>query len=80
MWTSSHVRLVFKNGTNIQMDFENHVIFVSKDTEISVKKFVTEYFTPLTLNLQTGVISTEVWESVKEETIEKVRGRGQTRP
>jgi hypothetical protein len=33
--------------------------FVSKGTEISLGKFVTEYFTPLTLDLQTGVVSTE---------------------
>ncbi len=36
--------------------------FVSKGTEISLGKFVseyfTEYFTPLTLGLQTGVVST----------------------
>ncbi len=38
-----------------------------------------EYFTPPTLNLQTGVVSTEdtdeIWESAKEEATEKVRGR-----
>jgi hypothetical protein len=33
--------------------------FVSKGTEISLEKFVPEYFTPLTLDLQTGVVSTE---------------------
>jgi hypothetical protein len=42
-------------------------------------KFVSEHFTPLTLNLQTGVVSTEdteeIWETVKEEATEKVRGR-----
>ena len=47
--------------------------FVSKGTEISVGKFVLEFFTPLTLNLQTGVVSTEdvdeIWEAAKEKTI-----------
>ena len=42
--------------------------FVSKGTEISLGKFVSEYFTPLTLDLQTGVVSTEdtdeIWETV----------------
>jgi hypothetical protein len=33
--------------------------FVSKGTEISLGKLVSEYFTPLTLDLQTGVVSTE---------------------
>jgi hypothetical protein len=41
--------------------------FVSKRTEISLGKFVSEYFTPLTLDLQTGVVSTEdtdeIWEA-----------------
>jgi hypothetical protein len=40
---------------------------------------VPEYFTPLTLDLQTGVVSTEdtggIWGTVKEEVMEKVRGR-----
>jgi hypothetical protein len=40
-------------------------------------KFVSEYFTPLTLDLQTGVVSTEdtdeIWE--KEEAMEKINGR-----
>jgi hypothetical protein len=53
--------------------------FVSKGTEISLGKFVPEHFTPLTLNLQTGVVSTEdteeIWEAAKEEATEKVRGR-----
>ena len=53
--------------------------FVSKGTEISLGKFVSEYFTPLTLNSQTGVVSTEdtdgIWETVKEEVTEKARGK-----
>ena len=53
--------------------------FVSKGTEISLGKFVSEYFTPLTLDLQTGVVSTEdtdeIWETVKEEAMEKINGR-----
>jgi hypothetical protein len=53
--------------------------FVSMGTEISLGKFVSEYFTPLILDLQTSVVSTEVtdeiWETEKEEAIEKVRGR-----
>ena len=56
---------------------------VSKGTEISLGKFVSEYFTPLTLDLKTGVVSTEdtgeIWEEAKEEAMEKVRGRA-TRP
>ena len=40
---------------------------------------MSEYFTPLTLNLQTSVVSTEdtdeIWETVKEVTMEKVKGR-----
>jgi hypothetical protein len=53
--------------------------FVSKGTEISMGKFVSEYFTPLTLDLQKGVVSTEdtdeIWEVAKEEAMEKVNGR-----
>ena len=40
---------------------------------------MSEYFTSLTLNSQTGVVSTEdtveIWETVKEESTEKVRGK-----
>jgi len=54
-------------------------VFVSKGTEISLGRFVAEYFTPLTLDLQAGVISTEdteaVWESAKEEAMKKTNGR-----
>jgi hypothetical protein len=45
-----------------------------------VGKFVLEHFTPLTLDVQTGVVSDEdtdeIWETSKKETIasEKVRG------
>ncbi len=53
--------------------------FVSKGTEISLGKFVSEYFTPLTLDSRSGVVSTEdtneIWKTTKEETMEKVRGR-----
>jgi hypothetical protein len=53
--------------------------FVSKGTKISLGKFVSEYFTPLTLDLQTGVVSTEdtdaIWETAKEEAMEKANGR-----
>ena len=53
--------------------------FVSKGTEISLGKFVSEYFTPLTLGLQTGVVSTEdtdeIWGAAKEEAMEKTKGR-----
>ena len=42
-------------------------------------KFVPEYFTPLTLDLKTGMVSSEdigeIWEETKEEAMEKVRGR-----
>jgi hypothetical protein len=51
---------------------------VSKGTEISLGKFVLEYFTPLTLEVQTGVVSdedtTEIWEETKKEEMEKVMG------
>jgi hypothetical protein len=47
--------------------------FVSKGTEISLGKFVSEYFTPFTLGSQTGVVSTEdtdeIWKPVKEEAM-----------
>jgi hypothetical protein len=53
--------------------------FVSKGTEVSLGKFVSEYFTPLTLDLETGVVSTqdtdEIWETAKEEAMEKINGR-----
>jgi hypothetical protein len=53
--------------------------FDSKGTEISLGKFVSEYFTSLTLDLQTGVVSTEdtdeIWETAKEEEMEKTNGR-----
>ena len=66
-------------GRSVNKDWE----FVSKGTEISVGKFVPEFFTSLTLNLQTGVVSTEdideiwedideIWETAKEEAMEKV--------
>ncbi len=52
--------------------------FVSKGTEISLGKIVSEHFTSLTLDLQ-GVVSTEdteeIWEVAKEETMNKVKGR-----
>ena len=42
-------------------------------------KFGSEYFTSLTLDLQTGVVSTEdtdeIWETAKEEAMEKINGR-----
>ena len=40
---------------------------------------MSEYFTPLTLDLRTGVVSTEdtdeIWKAAKEEAMEKVKGR-----
>jgi hypothetical protein len=41
---------------------------------------VSEYFTPLTLGSQMGVVSTEdtddeIWKTAKEEAIQKVKGR-----
>jgi hypothetical protein len=51
--------------------------FVSKGTEVSLRKFVLQNFTSLTLDVQSGVVSiedtTEIWETVKEDVIEKVR-------
>ena len=53
--------------------------FVSKGTEISLGKFVSEYFTPLTLDSRSSVVSTEdtdeIWKAAKEEAMEKVKGR-----
>ena len=53
--------------------------FVSKGTEISLGKFVSEFFTPLTLNIRTGVVSTEdtnaIWETAREEAIRKAKRR-----
>ena len=52
-------------------------LFVSKGTEISLGKFVSEHFTPLTLNAKSEVISTEdtpdIWEAAKGEALEKAR-------
>jgi hypothetical protein len=51
--------------------------FVSKGTEISLGRFVSEFFTPLTLDSNTGVISdedtSEIWGAAKETAIEKAR-------
>jgi hypothetical protein len=45
--------------------------FVSKGTEISLGKFVSEYFTPLTLDSRSGVVSTEetdeIWKAESGE-------------
>ena len=53
--------------------------FVSKGTEISLGKFVLKHFTPLTLDIQTGVVSAEdtaeIWEAAKEDALEKARGK-----
>ena len=53
--------------------------FVSKGTEISLGKFASEYFTPLTLDSRSSVVSTEdtdeIWKTAKEEEMEKVKGR-----
>jgi hypothetical protein len=53
--------------------------FVSKGTEISMGKIVSEYFTSLTLGSKTGVVSTEdtdeIWKASTEEAMEKVKGR-----
>ena len=58
--------------------------FVSKGTEISLGRFVSEFFTPLTLDSNTGVISdedtSEIWGATKEVTIEKARRNKNTGP
>ncbi len=40
---------------------------------------MSEYFTPLTLDTQSSVVSTEdtdeIWKTVREEAMEKVKGR-----
>ncbi len=50
---------------------------MSRRTEISLGRFVSEHFTPLTLDIKTWVISDEdttvIWETVKEVVTEKVR-------
>ena len=40
--------------------------FVSKGTEISLGRFVSEYFTSLTLDTKTGVVSDEDTEEIWE--------------
>ena len=49
--------------------------FISKGTEISLGKFVSEHFTRLTLDITTGVVSdedtAEIWETAKEVAIER---------
>ena len=51
--------------------------FVSKGTEISIGRFVSEHFTTFTLDIKTGVVSdedtTEIWEVAKGVVTEKVR-------
>ncbi len=51
--------------------------FVSKETEISLGRFVSEFLTPFTLDSNTGVISdedtAEIWGVAKETVIEKAR-------
>ena len=48
-------------------------------SEISLGKFVSEYFTALTLDSRSSVVSTEdtdeIWKTAKEEAMEKVKGR-----
>ena len=65
-----------RKARSVDKDWE----FVSKGTEISMGRFVSEHFTPLTLDIKTGVISDEdteeIWETVKEVVIEKVRTTG----
>ena len=52
--------------------------FLSKGTEISLGKFVSTYFTPLTLDSRSDVVSTEdteeIWKAAKEEAMEKAKG------
>jgi hypothetical protein len=51
--------------------------FVSKGTEISLGKLVSTYFTPLTLDSRSDVVSTEdteeIWKEAKEEAMEKAK-------
>jgi hypothetical protein len=42
--------------------------FVSQGTEISMGKCVPEYFTPLTIDLKTGMVSTEDTETDLEKS------------
>jgi hypothetical protein len=55
--------------------------FVSKGTEISLGKFVSTYFTPLTLDSRSDVVSTEdteeIWKAAKEEAMEKAKGKNE---
>ena len=41
------------------VQWQQVLILISKGTEISLGKFVLEHFTPLTVDIQTGVVSTE---------------------
>ena len=51
--------------------------FISKGTEISLGRFVSEFFTPFTFDSDTGVISdedtVEIWGAAMEVVIEKAR-------
>jgi hypothetical protein len=65
----------------LALSINNKQVFVSKGTEFSLYrfvikgvdlawKFVSEHFTPLTLDIQTGVVSVEdtdeIWEFSKK--------------
>ena len=67
------VQYDISTARSVDKDWE----FISKGTEISLGRFVSEYFTPLTLDTKSGVVSVEdtaeIWESAKEEAMEKIR-------
>jgi hypothetical protein len=56
-------REILSKTHSVNMEWE----FVSRGTKISLGKFVSEHFTPLTLDIQTGVGSdedtVEIWET-----------------
>ena len=60
------------NTRSVDTDWE----FISKGTEISLGRFVSEHFMPLTLDTKTGVASdedtTEIWETAKEDDMSKL--------
>ena len=61
-----------RKARSVDKDWE----FVSKGSEISLGRFVSEHFTTLTIDTKTGVVSdedtVEIWEVVKEVSIEKI--------
>ncbi len=81
--TTGHLQSsVCRQGTGQSRSVSKEWDFVSKGTEISFGKFVSEHFTLLTLDIQTGVVSNEdtaeIWETTKKDTRDKVRRKNRS--